>query len=104
MKKLICAFALALAACAGDAPPGGSSPDAAAAGGGDARMNEPFGAVCTTASDTSTECASGVCTNSFDMLATPECSQKCTVLGGDDPTCPVGSMGQKCNKKGYCRP
>jgi hypothetical protein len=101
MKQLLCAFALALAACAGQAPP--SNPDAAVPS-ADGRMNEPFGAVCTVPSDTSTECASGVCTNSFDMLTTPECSQKCTVLGGIDTTCPVGSMGQKCNKKGYCRP
>ena len=63
-----------------------------------------FGQPCTTPSDMSTECESGVCTNSFDMLTTPVCSQKCTVLGGNDPTCPVGSMGQKCNRQGYCRP
>jgi hypothetical protein len=52
----------------------------------------------------STECASGVCTNSFNMLPTPVCSQKCTVLGGSDASCPQGSMGQKCNAQGYCRP
>jgi hypothetical protein len=63
-----------------------------------------FGSDCVTVSDTSIECASGVCTNSFNMFPTPVCSQKCTVLGGSDTTCPVGSMGQKCNMQGYCRP
>ena len=71
----------------------------AAAGSGAA-----FGAQCTTVSDTSTECASGVCTNTFNQFPTPVCSQKCTVQGGTDPTCPVGSMGQKCNQQFYCRP
>ena len=99
VKSLLVALALALTACAGDPP---ANPDAAPSA--DGRTNEPFGAVCSVASDTSTECTSGVCTDSFDMLATPECSQKCTVLGGTDPSCPTGSMGQKCNKKGYCRP
>ena len=54
--------------------------------------NQPFGAKCTVNSDTSTECASIVC------------SQKCTLLNMTDPSCPNGAMGQKCNMKGYCRP
>jgi hypothetical protein len=61
-----------------------------------------FGAPCTTVSNTSTECASGVCTDSFDQLPTPVCSEQCTQA--DPTTCPVGSMGQKCNLEGYCRP
>jgi hypothetical protein len=65
--------------------------------------NQPFGAKCTVNSDTSTECASGVCTNAFDMLGIV-CSQKCTLLNMTDPSCPNGAMGQKCNMKGYCRP
>ena len=69
-----------------------------------ALTNQAFGSDCTVVSDMSTECASGVCTNSINMLPTPVCSQKCTMLGSDDPTCPNGSMGQKCNMKGYCRP
>ncbi|HTR54820.1 MAG TPA: hypothetical protein VMJ10_29225 [Kofleriaceae bacterium] len=69
-----------------------------------ALTNQAFGSDCTVVSDMSTECASGVCTNSINMLPTPVCSQKCTMLGSDDTTCPVGSMGQKCNMKGYCRP
>jgi len=36
------------------------------------------------------------------MLGHPVCSQQCTY--GDNSTCPSGSMGQKCNMKGYCRP
>jgi hypothetical protein len=97
MLKLF-ALAIALAACSADAPT--PSPDAAGSGGG---SNLPFGATCTTPSDTSTECASGVCTNSFDMLGHSICSQKCTVLQGTDPSCPAGTS-QKCNMKGYCKP
>ena len=62
-----------------------------------------FGATCTTVSDTSTECTSHVCTNTFNMFPTPLCSQKC-MAGTADPTCPSGSMGMKCNLQGYCRP
>jgi hypothetical protein len=70
----------------------------------DAKHGLGFGSACTTVSDTSTECTSGVCTNTFNQFPTPLCSQKCTILGGSDSTCPVGSMGQKCNQQGYCRP
>lgn len=92
------AFAILLAACTADAP----APSADAMGSGSA-TNLPFGATCTTASDTSTECASGVCTSSFDTLGHNICSQKCTVLQGTDPSCPMGTS-QKCNMKGYCKP
>ena len=93
------ALAFAIAACTADAP----APTVDAMGSGSA-TNLPFGAACTVVSDMSTECASGVCTNSFDMSATPQCSQKCTVLQGTDPTCPTGPSMQKCNMKGYCKP
>jgi hypothetical protein len=85
------AWLLALAACSGSSP---RAIDGPAPG--------TFGATCTVVSDTSTECQSGVCTNTINMLPTPVCSVKCTV--GNDSTCPVGSMGQKCNGMGYCRP
>jgi hypothetical protein len=90
--------ALLLSSCSGDPPKtvDASTADGPAAG--------AFGAACVTATDTSTECVSGVCTSSIDTLGHPVCSKKCTVLGGTDPTCPTGSMGQKCNMKGYCRP
>ena len=65
--------------------------------------NQAFGAKCYIASDTSTECTSGVCTNSFDMLGYSICSQKCTMLMAIDPSCPSGTS-QMCNKKGYCKP
>ena len=97
MLKIL-ALAFALAACTADAP--APTPDAMGSGAG---SNLPFGATCTTVSDTSTECASGVCTDSFDTLG-HLCSQKCTVLQGTDPSCPQGSSGQKCNMKGYCKP
>lgn len=93
MKTLV--LALFVAACSGSSPP---SVDAAPAG-----TNLPFGATCNITSDMSTECASGVCTNSIDQLGHDVCSQKCTVLGGTDPSCPQGST-QKCNMKGYCKP
>lgn len=98
MRKYLFLAAIVLGACPGKTP---TNPDAKT---GDAATNLPFGAKCITATDTSTECASGVCTSTIDMLGYNVCSQKCTVLGGTDPTCPVGSMGQKCNMKGYCRP
>lgn len=96
LKSVILAFVLA--ACTSDAPP----PPADATGSG-SDTNLPFGAMCNTPSDTSTECASGVCTNSFDNLGYSICSQKCTMLMATDPTCPTGTS-QKCNLKGYCKP
>jgi hypothetical protein len=96
MRKHIL-FVAALGACSGSSP---KNPDAAVdahAGAG------AFGATCTVVSDTSTECTSGVCTNTINQLGIV-CSQKCTMLNAIDPTCPNGSMGQKCNLQGYCRP
>lgn len=62
-----------------------------------------FGAACTTAVDTgSTECDSGVCTDTFDQIGHPVCSAKCPA--GDGTNCPAGSEGKKCNMKGYCKP
>ncbi len=85
-------LAVVLAACAGNTP---KTPDAG--------TNLPFGAKCTTASDMSTECASMICTNSFDQLGYSICSQKCTMLMATDPSCPAGTS-QFCNKQGYCKP
>ena len=83
---------LALAACGSDDKPAVDAP----AG------NGAFGATCTTVSNTSTECTSMVCTDSFDMLGHNVCSVQCTP--GNDSTCPSGSTGMKCNAKGYCKP
>ncbi|HEX5060492.1 MAG TPA: hypothetical protein VFV99_14090 [Kofleriaceae bacterium] len=83
---------------------GESGTKADAAAGGDGPAAGTFGAACTTVSDQSTECMSGVCTNTFDQLGHPVCSQKCTVLQGTDPTCPMGPSNQKCNMQGYCKP
>jgi hypothetical protein len=82
-----------LAACAGDSPSETGDDEPAA---------RSFGATCTTASNASTECDSKICTDSIDMIGHPVCSQQCTV--GDNSTCPSGSKGMMCNKKGYCRP
>ncbi|HSN30400.1 MAG TPA: hypothetical protein VLT45_29125 [Kofleriaceae bacterium] len=98
--KTLAALVIALAACSADAP--APTPDAPGSGGG-SNTNLPFGATCTVTSDMSTECASGVCTNSFDTLGHDICSQKCTMLMATDPTCPAGTS-QKCNMKGYCKP
>ncbi len=98
MKAMLLVM-VAAAACSSDTTP----PQTDAAGSGSNSGSAAFGAACTTASDTSTECASGVCTDSFNQT-TPLCSQKCTLLMMTDPSCPAGSQGQKCNMKGYCRP
>lgn len=101
IKHLLLACALALCACGvGAESPPGSGPD----GSNTTDGGLAFGATCMTTSDMSTECASGICTNTFDTLGHSVCSQKCTVLGGTDPSCPTGSSGQKCNMKGYCKP
>ena len=99
-------FVLTLSVTVAVACSSGSNPppvDSAGSGSGSGSALG-FGSDCTTVSDTSTECTSHVCTNTFNMFPTPVCSQKCTVLGGSDTTCPTGSMGQKCNQQGYCRP
>jgi hypothetical protein len=89
--------ALAFIACGSNNPP---AVDAHTNGSGAA-----FGSACNTVSNMSTECMSGVCTNTFNMFPTPICSVQCTMLGSaDDPECPNGSMGMKCNQMGYCRP
>ncbi|TMQ06392.1 MAG: hypothetical protein E6J90_27270 [Deltaproteobacteria bacterium] len=90
MQRLLVVWSVVLCACSGTPAP---APDAG---------NGTFGAACTMVSDTSTECASGVCTGSIDMIGHPVCSVKCTY--GMDATCPSGSMGMKCNMKGYCKP
>jgi hypothetical protein len=99
IRIAICIFLTTAACTTGDSNP---KPDAS--GSVDSPTAGAFGAACTTVSDTSTECMSGVCTNSFDQIGHPVCSQRCTVLGGTDTTCPMGSSGQKCNQQGYCRP
>jgi hypothetical protein len=96
MRILALAFvgALSLVACSGD---DGSPPPIDSASGSAA-----FGGTCSAVSDTSTECQSGVCTDSFEQLGVV-CSVKCDATGTGSE-CPAGSMGMKCNQKGYCRP
>jgi hypothetical protein len=101
--KAILLFAVALAACGGDDTPTKMDAAGGSGSGSGSGSGAAFGAACTTASDTSTECASGVCSDSFNQTS-PLCSQKCTLLMMTDPSCPSGSQGQKCNMKGYCRP
>lgn len=65
--------------------------------------NAAFGEECTVVSNTSTECTSHVCSDTFDQIGHPVCSQQCTFMM-DDP-CPAGSTGvKKCNMMGFCRP
>jgi hypothetical protein len=96
-RLLVLAILMLTTACTtGESTPPPDAPAAPAPG--------TFGAACTMVSDQSTECMSGVCTDSFNQTGTPLCSQKCTVLQGTDPTCPMGPSLQKCNMKGYCKP
>jgi hypothetical protein len=93
MQRLVLALSLALCACSSSSSP--PTPDASGPAAG------TFGAACTTVSDTSSECMGKACTNSIDNLGHNACSQTCTILNAQDPSCPSGSMGQKCNMKGY---
>jgi len=99
MQRLVLALSLALCACSSS-----SSPAVDAGGGGDGPAPGTFGAACTTVTDTSSECMGKACTNSIDNAGHNVCSQTCTLLNAQDPSCPNGSMGHKCNMKGYCRP
>ena len=69
------------------------------------------GATCTTASDTSTECASGVCRTQGNGMGTGTggakpgtfCVIKCdTANTTTDPKCAVAPFDGKCNGKLYC--
>lgn len=82
------ALMLLAVACAEEAPPPTTTGE--------------FGSMCTTVTDTGTECDSGVCSDAFDQLGYNVCTQKCPP--GDATTCPEGSEGKKCNMKGYCKP
>jgi hypothetical protein len=94
MQRVLLVWSLVLSACSSNSPAPG--PDASGTG--------LFGAACTTVSDTSNECMGKACTNTIDMAGHNVCSQTCTMLNAQDPSCPTGSMGQKCNMKGYCKP
>ncbi len=107
------AFALALTlattvvGCGGDDYGGGSagsggagmtggSGGAGGAGGAGVPAGK-FGASC----NLDTECTEpmAICGDSFDRGG-KLCTFRCTVA----TDCPAGSMGQKCNTKGQCRP
>jgi hypothetical protein len=92
IKQFLCSLVLVASCTSGESKPAADA----------ATTNLPFGATCLTVSDTSTECTSGVCTDSFNALGHNVCSQKCTT--GMDQTCPSGGSGMKCNTKGYCKP
>ncbi|HWO21517.1 MAG TPA: hypothetical protein VNO30_22265 [Kofleriaceae bacterium] len=97
MKKLALGWMVLL--CLGLGLHGACSDD----DGGGMTGDGTFGATCVSVVDTgSSECDSGVCTDTFDQIGHPVCSQKCTP--GDGSTCPAGSEGQKCNMRGYCKP
>jgi hypothetical protein len=57
-------------------------------------MMTVFGGACAQDSD----CMSNTC-RSFMQLG-----NVCTALCTEDTMCPNGSMGQKCNMNGFCRP
>lgn len=60
-----------------------------------------FGQACATGAD----CMSGLC-EPANMGTTLECTQQCTALGTNDPTCPPQNNGSPgfCNQKGFCKP
>jgi hypothetical protein len=102
MRRLLVLVAvLAAVACTG--PEQTRAPDAAGEdndASDDGAGGLPFGAPCQTVTDMSTECASGACQH-FNMFPSPGlCTLHCTT----NAQCPAGSMGQKCNTQGYCRP
>lgn len=92
MHRLILAWLLVVAACAGNTP----APAVDAAG----PAPRTFGAACAMASNAATDCDSQVCTDTIDQAGHPVCSKQCTT----NDMCPVGSAGMMCNKKGYCKP
>jgi hypothetical protein len=96
MQRLLFVWSFVLCACSGSTPAPG--PDAAGP------APRAFGAACGSASTNAPDCDSHVCTDTIDTAGHPVCSQTCTMLNAQDPSCPNGSMGHKCNMKGYCRP
>lgn len=98
MRSLVLVLSLVIGACSGN----DSSPTLDAGSGPAPRS---FGARCAAATNTATDCDSGVCTNTIDMAGGYVCSQQCTMLKAVDPSCPVGADGRRfCNMKGYCKP
>jgi len=98
MQRALFGLLLLLAsACTGSESTGRTDGPA----GDDGGMGLPFGANCQVVTDTSTECATGACHHFDQFPSSPGlCTLKCTA----DSQCPAGSMGQKCNMQGYCRP
>ncbi len=98
MCRFLLAWSFVLAACSG------SSSTSSTADAGADPVPRTFGARCAKADNLAMDCDSHVCTDSIDMAGYPVCSQQCTMLNADDPSCPMGSKGRKCNKKGFCKP
>lgn len=79
----------------------------------DAGEKKANGEACTTESDTSTECASGVCKTlgggsgggGGGNAARTRCTVKCdNPQSNDDPKCAGGSpFSGRCNNQGYCQ-
>lgn len=97
MQRLFLTWSFVLCACSGNTPSTG--PDAAGP------APRTFGAACGSASNNSPDCDSHVCTDTIDKAGHSVCSQQCTKLMSEDPSCPTGSDGTAfCNKMGYCKP
>ena len=85
------------AACGGnDYPTGGGGNGGSGAGGAGGMVAGAYGAAC--AMDADCTGPGAICVL-FDQTGM-QCSVACTMAS----TCPAGSMGQKCNMKGQCRP
>lgn len=94
MKRLLLVFALLVSACGSetDDPP---SEDAGMSITDGSTGTLAFGAECVGDS----ECMTGMICRNFNMLG-----MVCTFACDEASTCPNGSMGQKCNMNGLCRP
>lgn len=99
MRRFLLALTFVVTACSGSNS-SSSTPDA-----GSEPAPRTFGARCAKPDNMATDCDSHVCTDSIDKAGGYVCSQQCTMLKAEDPSCPVGADGRHfCNMKGYCKP
>jgi hypothetical protein len=96
-RALVFLLVTALAGCGGNDYPGGAGGNGGSgAGGTGGAAPGAFGAACAMDADCTGQ---GALCILFDQTGM-QCSFMCTMA----TTCPSGSMGQKCNMKGQCRP
>jgi hypothetical protein len=96
LVALLLLVLLFVSACgdATDEPPSDTGLSSAQNDAGMGSGSAAFGEACAQDSD----CTSATCRH-FEMLG-----DVCTALCTDNAACPSGTMGQKCNMNGFCRP